>query len=406
MRKSARQRRSFLLLVLALPVWIGGNGCQGEWPLRGAVNAQSVPIDMTPSQPLPIPLGLPADTWTFYIPADNRLTAEKVALGRQLFFDPLLSADGTISCASCHQPQRGFADAEPLAVGIGGRRGTRNSMSLLNVIYNPAQFWDGRTDTLEEQALQPLTHPDEMGNSNLAEVLIRIRNKPEYQAAFRGAFGEKTRIEAREVAMALASYERTLLSGNSPFDRFQSGDETALSADARRGLALFRGRGRCSRCHVVNEQQPLFTNFAYQNTGVAAGAPSFDRLARLAARLIEGAPSPRPLVEIEREVGSHELGRALHSGLLFEIGSYRTPSLRNVGITAPYFHDGSAKSLAEVVQFYNRGGRTNLNLDEELHPLGLTAAEERDLVQFLESLTGMPPPDPSPLPKPLPESER
>lgn len=382
MRKSvsSRWRPLFMLLVLA-----GGLGWEMSPGGEGVVGRAL--------EPLPIPLGLPADTWSFYVPASNPLTAEKVALGKRLFFDPVLSADGKISCATCHQPERGFADAEPLAVGIGGRRGTRNSMSLLNVIYNPAQFWDGRTDTLEQQALEPLTHPDEMGNRSLPEVLERLRGDAEYRASFRAAFGEKGEIDAARLAMALASYERTLVSGNSPFDRFQAGDGTALTPAARRGLSIFRGRGRCSRCHVATEQQPLLTNFAYQNTGVAAGDPSFDRLARLAARRIEQAPSPQPLVEMAGMAGSHELGRALRSGLLFELGSYRTPSLRNVALTAPYFHNGSAASLADVVRFYNAGGRTNLNLDEELHPLGLTALEEQDLVAFLEALTGTSPTD-------------
>jgi len=379
-RMSSRWRSLLVLVVLT-----GGLG----WEMRsGGEGAVGMALE-----PLPIPLGLPADTWSFYVPANNPLTAEKVALGKRLFFDPTLSADGKISCATCHQPERGFADAEPLAVGIGGRRGTRNSMSLLNVIFNPAQFWDGRTDTLEQQALEPLTHPDEMGNRSLTEVLERLQGDAEYRAGFRAAFGEKGEIDAARLAMALASYERTLVSGNSPFDRFQAGDVTALTPAARRGLSIFRGRGRCSRCHVATEQQPLLTNFAYQNTGVAAGDPSFDRLARLAARRIEQSPSPQPLVEMEGMAGSHELGRALRSGLLFELGSYRTPSLRNVALTAPYFHNGSAASLADVVRFYNAGGRTNLNLDEELHPLGLSVNEEQDLVAFLEALTGTSPTD-------------
>jgi cytochrome c peroxidase len=382
MRKSASSKGRSLLVLLVLA---GGLGWEMSPGGKGVVGRAP--------EPLPIPLGLPADTWSFYVPANNPLTAEKVALGKRLFFDPALSADGKISCATCHQPERGFADAEPLAVGIGGRRGTRNSMSLLNVIYNPAQFWDGRTDTLEQQALEPLTHPDEMGNRSLPEVLERLRGDAEYRAGFRAAFGEKGEIDAARLAMALASYERTLVSGNSPFDRFQAGDGTALPPAARRGLSIFRGRGRCSRCHVATEQQPLLTNFAYQNTGVAAGDPSFDRLARLAARRIEQAPSPQPLVEMEGMAGSHELGRALRSGLLFELGSYRTPSLRNVALTAPYFHNGSAASLADVVRFYNAGGRTNLNLDEELHPLGLSVNEEQDLVAFLEALTGTSPVD-------------
>lgn len=335
----------------------------------------------------PIPLGLPAETWIYWVPVNNPLTPEKIALGRRLFFDQRLSADGTISCASCHKPELGFADGRPVAEGIGGQRGTRNSMSLLNVIYNTAQFWDGRADTLEEQALQPLTNPVEMGNRSLEEVLGRLRTDRDYRDLFQRAFGRE--IDAVGMAAAIASFERTLLSGNSAFDRFQAGDESALSAEARRGMAIFRGRGRCSRCHTITEHQPFFTNFAYQNTGVAAGHPGFEQIARNAAATIESGAPLASLARLALQPGGEEIGRALKSSLLFEIGSYRTPGLRNVAITAPYFHDGSASTLAEVVRFYNGGGRANLNLEEELHPLGLNEREQRDLITFLESLTGV-----------------
>ncbi|NBO65643.1 MAG: cytochrome-c peroxidase [Acidobacteria bacterium] len=333
-----------------------------------------------------IPLGLPADTWRYWVPADNPLTLAKVALGRRLFFDRSLSLDGTVSCADCHQPSLAFTDGRSVAVGIGGRRGTRNSMSLLNVVYNTAQFWDGRVDTLEEQSLQPLVNSVEMGNHSVEEVVVRLAAKRHYQTEFRQAFGGE--IDATGIARAIASYERTLLSGNSPFDRFQAGDEGALTPAARRGMSIFRGRGRCSRCHTITEFQPLFTNFAYQNTGVAARHPNYARLAREAASVIESGAPAELLVVIGRQPGGDELGRALRSSLLFEIGSYRTPGLRNVGVTAPYFHDGSARTLADVVRFYNDGGRANLNLEEELHPLGLSEREVRELVEFLESLTG------------------
>ena len=335
----------------------------------------------------PIPLGLPAETWIYWVPVNNPLTPEKIALGRRLFFDQRLSADGTISCASCHKPELGFADGRPVAEGIGGQRGTRNSMSLLNVIYNTAQFWDGRADTLEEQALQPLTNPVEMGNRSLEEVLGRLRTDRDYRDLFQRAFGRE--IDAVGMAAAIASFERTLLSGNSAFDRFQAGDESALSAEARRGMAIFRGRGRCSRCHTITEHQPFFTNFAYQNTGVAAGHPGFEQIARNAAATNESGAPLASLARLALQSGGEEIGRALKSSLLFEIGSYRTPGLRNVAITAPYFHDGSASTLAEVVRFYNGGGRANLNLEEELHPLGLNEREQRDLITFLESLTGV-----------------
>ncbi|MFZ4986551.1 MAG: cytochrome-c peroxidase, partial [Blastocatellia bacterium] len=232
-------------------------------------------------------------------------------------------------------------------------------------------------------------NPAEMGNRSIDEVVTRLRRDPAYREEFRIAFGGP--IDATGISRAIATFERTLLSGNSPFDRFQAGEEGALSAEARRGMAIFRGRGRCSRCHTISEHQPFFTNFAYQNTGVASRHPNFESLAREAATMIEGGLPMERLTLLGSRPGGEEIGRALRSSLIFEIGSYRTPGLRNVGITAPYFHDGSARTLAEVVRFYDEGGRINLNLEEELHPLGLTSREQRDLVLFLESLTGVNP---------------
>jgi cytochrome c peroxidase len=333
-----------------------------------------------------IPLGLPADTWRFYVPKSNPLTAAKVELGRKLFFDARLSADGKVSCSTCHDPKLAFTDGKAIAEGIAGRLGTRNSPTLLNAVFNPAQFWDGRTDTLEQQAAEPLINPLEMGNASHDEVVNRMRSIPEYRAEFQSVFGNEFTIE--RFSQAIASYERTLLSGDSPLDRFLAGDEAALSAEAKRGFAVFRGRGRCARCHSFTEQRPFFTDFAYHNTGVAALHPAFDRIARRAAAAAETDRAKAVIDKLGKEDGGQELGRILISYQLFDVGSYRTPSLRNVGVTAPYFHNGSAKTLADVVRFYDGGGRHNLNIDEELHSLGLTADERRDLVRFLECLTG------------------
>lgn len=369
-----------LLLVVIASLWSS--------PWNGSGRGEARQSSQAPVGGRPVPTGLPADTWDYYVPSSNPITAQKIALGRRLFFDQRLSANGTIACVTCHRPEYGFTDGKPVAEGIGGQRGTRNSMSILNVIYNGAQFWDGRVDTLEEQALEPLVNPVEMGNRSVVEVVERLQADEGYRREFEQVFGGE--IDGARIAAAIATFERTLVSGDSPFDRFQAGDENALSSAARRGLAVFRGRGRCSRCHTISEQLPLFTNYAYQNTGVAAGDPRFAELGRLAAEAIERSDSAA-LSQIGSRPGGAQVGRALRSSLLFEIGSYRTPTLRNVGITAPYFHDGSARNLTEVVRFYNEGGRANLNLDEELHPLGLSADEQRDLIAFLESLTGVNP---------------
>jgi len=385
MIRIARRVTLILLLVIIASLWSS--------PWNGSGKGEARQASQEPVVGRTVPTGLPADTWDYYVPASNPITAgpitaRKIALGRRLFFDQRLSANGTIACVTCHRPEYGFTDGKPVAEGIGGQRGTRNSMSLLNVIYNGAQFWDGRVDTLEEQALEPLVNPVEMGNRSVAEVVARLRADEGYRREFEQVFGGE--IDGARIAAAIATFERTLVSGDSPFDRFQAGDENALSSAARRGLAVFRGRGRCSRCHTFSEQLPLFTNYAYQNTGVAAGDPRFAELGRLAAKAIERSDSVA-ISQIGSRPGGEQIGRALRSSLLFEIGSYRTPTLRNVGITGPYFHDGSARNLTEVVRFYNEGGRANLNLDEELHPLGLSEEEQRDLIAFLESLTGVNP---------------
>jgi cytochrome c peroxidase len=333
-----------------------------------------------------IPRGLPADTWDYYVPRQNPLTPAKVELGRKLFFDARLSADGKVSCATCHDPKLAFTDGKPVAEGIGGKRGPRNSPTIINATYSAGQFWDGRADTLEEQAIQPLTNPIEMGNESYDAVVARLRGIAEYRNEFQQVFGAPLTIE--RVGYAIAAYERTLVAGDAPFDRFFAGDQTAISEAAKRGFALFRGKGRCSRCHTFSEQLPLFTDFAYHNTGVAANHPAFAKLARKAWEAAETAQAKTVIDELAQQEGGHELGRILISYQVFDLGAYRTPSLRNIALTAPYFHDGSAKTLAEVVRFYNEGGKQNLAREWDLNSLSLTDDEQSDLVSFLESLTG------------------
>ena len=378
------RNRRFKFRLLQLFVVIGfAAGCLSNF--RGFPGSFAQTQSPNPA----IPLGLPADTWDYYVPRKNPMTPAKIELGRKLFFDARLSADGRISCSSCHDPKLAFTDGRAVAEGIAGRRGSRNSPTLLNAMFNAGQFWDGRADTLEDQALQPLVNQLEMGNDSHDEVVKRLRAIPEYRAEFRSVFDSEVKIEL--VGKAIAAYERALVSGDSPLDRFVAGDQNAISEAAKRGFALFRGKARCSRCHTFSDALPFFTDFNYHNTGVAANNPNFDKLSRQAYAVIDTDKAKEVIDALAKQEGGQELGRVLITYQLFDIGSYRTPSLRNIALTAPYFHDGSAKTLADVVKFYNAGGRRNINREWDLDALALTEDEQRDLIAFLESLTGRPP---------------
>jgi cytochrome c peroxidase len=346
---------------------------------------------VTPSNfEIKLPAAIPRELWSYFVPLDNPMTAAKVELGRKLFFDKRLSADGAVSCATCHEPERAFADGKQVAEGIGGRRGTRNSPTLFNSMFSTGQFWDGRAATLEEQAKMPLTNPDEMGNKSTAEVVERLATIPEYASGFKEVFGGPVTLNG--IARAIAAFERTLVSGDAPLDRYLAGDIDAMSEAARRGLALFRGRARCGICHAFNLNFATFATFPfltdgnYRNTGVAANYSGFQGLARraIAASRDQTGKSVTELATHER---AGELGRFIFSGNTLDIGAFRTPSLRNVELTAPYFHDGSAAALEDVVKFYVKGGNENLNRDWQLEPVALTDSEQRDLVEFLKALT-------------------
>ncbi|HEY7914434.1 MAG TPA: cytochrome c peroxidase [Blastocatellia bacterium] len=332
-----------------------------------------------------LPTGISRDVWAYYIPKTNPMTAAKVELGRKLFFDKRLSSDATVSCATCHDPALAFADGKPVSEGVAGRRGTRNSPSLLNAMFNSGQFWDGRAESLEDQAVQPLVNPDEMGDQTHEQVVARLAAIPEYTRGFQEVFNGPVTIE--RVGKAIAAFERTLISGNSAFDRFQSGDLQSLSDSARNGFMLFRGRGRCAVCHTSSASFPFFSDQNYRNTGVAAANPKFIALVEMAMKLSR-SDSKQSLDALGKQTGGDELGRFLVTGNNIEIGAFRVPSLRNVELTAPYFHDGSARTLSDVVRFYVKGGGDNPARDWQLESLNLTEQEERDIVEFLKSLTG------------------
>lgn len=301
-----------------------------------------------------VPLGLPP----LPVPADNPLTAETIALGEKLFFSPLLSVDGSISCASCHDPAKAFSDGRRVSVGVGGKLGRRNAPALVNAAYNKVQFRDGRAASLEAQASEPMLNPVEMTHT-LEGVERRCGESAELRPMFAAAFGTASATMAR-ISYALAAYERTLLRGNSPFDRyFYGGDKSALSESAQRGLKLFRPN--CAVCHAIGAKYALFTDHQFHNLGAGMNA--------------------------EGELA--DLGRYAVTKRDGDQGEFRTPSLRNVAETAPYMHDGSLKTLKEVVDFYVGGGNSNPYRDQLIRPLtGLTARDKADLVAFLESLTG------------------
>lgn len=298
-----------------------------------------------------LPLGLQAGS--AYIPDDNPMTDDKILLGKLLYFDPRLSKDKTISCASCHNPFHGFTDPGPTSKGVGGKLGGRNSPTVINRLFSAEQFWDGRAKDLEEQAHGPLVNPVEMAMPSHNEVVARVKGIKGYAPLFKKAFGDDT-IDMPRIAKAIAAYERTVVSGDSPFDRYQAGDKDALSPSAVRGMELFNGKANCKACHTGFN----FTDETYQDIGV-------------------GMNKPKP-----------DLGRYDVTKKDEDKGKFKTPTLRNSTQTAPYMHDGSEATLADVVEFYNKGGIPNPNLSKEIKPLNLSAQEKRDLVAFLDSLTG------------------
>ncbi|MEW6130811.1 MAG: cytochrome c peroxidase [Acidobacteriota bacterium] len=330
-----------------------------------------------------VPKGLPADLFEQLIPKDNPITAEKVALGEKLFFDKRLSVDKTVSCATCHDPATAFAESNMVGIGIEMKKGARNSPTILNAMFNEAQFWDGRAPSLEEQSKLPIINPIEMGMKDHTIVVQRVREAKEYAPLFAAAFPNQP-ITIDTIAKAIASFERTLLSGDAPFDRFIAGDQNAISQSAKRGWELFNGKARCISCHAFNPSSPFFSDFKFHNIGVAAKNVNFNQLARRARQI---ANDPKAIDELALQEGFSELGRYLVTKQLKDIGAFKTSMLRDIELTAPYMHNGSEKTLLDVIKFYDKGGEANPNLDGGMRPLKLTDPEMEDLVEFLKTLT-------------------
>jgi cytochrome c peroxidase len=327
------------------------------------------------------PLGLPPVP----SPEDNPITPARVELGRKLFFDRRLSHNNTISCAMCHVPEQGFTVNEmATAVGIEGRSVRRNAPTLYNVAFAEGIFHDARESTLEQQIWSPLLAANEMGNPSVGYVIDRVRGLEDYAGLFQDAFdGRSPGMET--LGMAIASYERTLVSANSRFDRWYFDEQQdALTPAEQRGFELFNGRAGCSICHTIGSGHALFTDNALHNTGVGYRA-SFGEPK---SRTITLAPGETLNVSAVLPDRTSDLGRYEITLNPDDRWKYKTPTLRNVALTAPYMHDGSIGSLRAVVEHYNAGGVANETLDPLIRPLSLNAAEIEDLVAFLHALTG------------------
>lgn len=310
--------------------------------------------DEPPPAALPLtsalaPAGFPAGAVTSAAPADNELTEERAQLGKRLFFDAQLSRTGKVSCGTCHRQEHAFSDPAPVSEGVDGLTGTRNAPSIANLAWGQSFFWDGRSPTLEDQAGRPIQDAHEM-DAALEDVVAKLREDATYTDAFLAAYGtEPTELSLRQ---ALASFVRTLVSAGSPYDRFVRGDDTALGDAATRGKKLFFGeKGDCFHCHAPG----MLTNEGFFNNGTF-------------------------------EDGG-DTGREAVTGRVGDRGKFKVPGLRNVAVTAPYMHDGSLRTLADVIEHYTRGGRGHPTTDPQIQPLKLSASDKQDLLAFLESLT-------------------
>jgi len=334
---------------------------------------------------LATPLGLPP----LVIPASNPLTQEKIDLGRRLFMDRRLSHNNTQSCGMCHVPEQGFTSHElGSAVGIEGRSHRRNSPTIFNVGYQHSLFVDGREPHLEDQIWGPLLTRNEMDMPAIGYVVEKVRQLPEYKGMFEAAFNGP--VTAERLGQALASYERTLISGNSRFDRWYfGGEKNALNAMEQRGFQVFMGKGRCVTCHSMGEKSALFTDHKFHNTGLGWERTMFPERTSYRVQL-----APNVFVNVNAqhlksfEPPMPDVGRYEITFNPKDSWAYKTPMLRNVELTSPYMHDGSLQTLEEVVDFYDKGGIDNPEKSPLIVRLNLTPDEKTALVAFLKSLTG------------------
>jgi cytochrome c peroxidase len=296
------------------------------------------------------PKGLPP----LPVPKDNPMTPVKIELGKMLYFDKRLSKDESVSCATCHDPKTAWAENKPTSTGIHKQVGERNAPTVINAAHMQSMFWDGRMKTLEEQALGPIENPIEMG-MDMELVVENLKKVPEYQKRFKEVFG--TDVTKEGIAQAIAAFERTVASGDSPYDRYEAGDKNVLSQAQKRGMEIFMGSGQCSTCHAP----PLFSNSRFYNAGVDAHKAKPD--------------------DGRKKVTNNEK----------DMGAFRVPHLRNVAETHPFFHDGSAPKLEDAVKLMAAGGKDNANLSpilKSVREAKLTDENVKDLVEFLKALSG------------------
>jgi len=359
---------------VALLIALASFGCRGAdmgvaTPVqRGSLASTAQPATSSRVTPpaarraanVPLELGLIWPNFPSGVPPDE----SEVALGKELFSERLLSADDSVSCETCHDSARGFADPRPASLGIHGKKGRRNSPTLLNAAYYENLGWGGQEPSIEAQSLAALTNPEEMG---LEREQIPAKLGPRYGDRLRAIYGEAT---PESIVRALAAFQRMLVAGDSPFDRYiYGGDQDAVSEQAKRGFAVFIGEARCIQCHFMRSAQShpfggfsgTFTDNRFHNIGIG----------------------------YENKQHTQDLGREEVTHNPADRGAFKTPTLRNVALTAPYMHDGSLATLMEVVEHYNKGGVPNPNLDFDVKPLHLTDRNKADLVAFLQTLTSV-----------------
>ena len=312
----------------------------------------------------------------------NTQTQARVELGRALFFDKRLSRDQTVSCATCHDPASAFASRDSVAIGAGDQKGARNVPTLLNSAFSTSYFWDGRAATLEAQAKQPLLNAIEMGMESEAELVERVSAIDEYRNSFRRVF-PRDGITLDTIAKSIAAFERSLISKNAPLDRFLRGNKKAMTTTQIKGFELFKGKAKCADCHSLSAAFALFTDAKFHNTGIRAKDLTFEALAERAKEIRDKTE----VAKLAHDPAFSDLGRFLVTRDQRDLGAFKTPTLRDIELTGPYMHDGSLKTLLDVIRFYNDGGMKNPMLDEKMRPLNLTEQEMNELVEFLRALT-------------------